>query len=84
MVMTFLKILLAGLLLSVCCGLPHGVFSVLAFGRGGLDGRRALGLLLLGMLLGTPTDLPWAVTFPDVARLRHHGLPEVPLHPTQV
>ncbi len=43
-----------------------------------------LGCFLSGCCWGTPTDLPWAVTFPEVAQQIHRGLPGVPLHPTQL
>lgn len=42
------------------------------------------GCFASGCCWGTPTDLPWAVTFPDLARRLHKGLPDVPLHPTQI
>ena len=42
------------------------------------------GCFLSGCCWGTPTDLPWAVTFPAVAQHLHRGLPGVPLHPTQI
>ena len=43
-----------------------------------------VGCFCSGCCWGTPTDLPWAVTFPDLARRLHAGLPAVPLHPTQL
>ena len=42
------------------------------------------GCFLSGCCWGTPTDLPWAVTFPETAQHLHRGLPGVPLHPTQI
>jgi phosphatidylglycerol:prolipoprotein diacylglycerol transferase len=42
------------------------------------------GCFLSGCCWGTPTDLPWAVTFPETAQHLHRGLPGVPLHPTQL
>jgi phosphatidylglycerol:prolipoprotein diacylglycerol transferase len=42
------------------------------------------GCFFSGCCWGTPTDLPWAVTFPELARKLHAGLPAVPLHPTQI
>jgi phosphatidylglycerol:prolipoprotein diacylglycerol transferase len=42
------------------------------------------GCFCSGCCWGTPTDLPWAVTFPELARRLHAGLPAVPLHPTQI
>lgn len=42
------------------------------------------GCFLSGCCWGTPTDLPWAVTFPEVAQHIHRGLPGVPLHPAQL
>lgn len=48
------------------------------------DGVGRWGCYFSGCCWGTPTDLPWAVTFPELARKLHHGLPGVPLHPTQI
>jgi phosphatidylglycerol:prolipoprotein diacylglycerol transferase len=48
------------------------------------EGVGRWGCFLSGCCYGTPTDLPWAVTFPDVARRLHAGLPGVPIHPTQI
>ena len=42
------------------------------------------GCFCSGCCWGTPTDLPWAVTFPEIARRLHAGLPSVPIHPTQI
>lgn len=42
------------------------------------------GCFFSGCCWGTPTDLPWAVTFPELAQQLHRGLPGVPLHPTQL
>lgn len=42
------------------------------------------GCFLSGCCHGRPTELPWAVTFPETARALHAGLPAVPVHPTQV
>jgi phosphatidylglycerol---prolipoprotein diacylglyceryl transferase len=42
------------------------------------------GCFCSGCCWGTPTDLPWAVTFPEIARRLHEGLPAVPIHPTQI
>lgn len=42
------------------------------------------GCFFSGCCWGTPTDLPWAVTFPAIAQRLHKGLPGVPLHPTQI
>lgn len=42
------------------------------------------GCFASGCCWGTPSDLPWAVTFPEAARRIHAGLPAVPLHPTQI
>jgi phosphatidylglycerol:prolipoprotein diacylglycerol transferase len=42
------------------------------------------GCFFSGCCWGKPTDLPWAVTFPEIARRIHAGLPDVALHPTQV
>jgi len=48
------------------------------------DGVGRWGCFFSGCCWGTPTDLPWAVTFPPIARRIHAGLPDVPLHPTQI
>jgi phosphatidylglycerol:prolipoprotein diacylglycerol transferase len=48
------------------------------------DGIGRWGCFFSGCCWGTPTDLPWAVTFPEVGRRFHRGLPDVPLHPTQI
>ncbi len=48
------------------------------------EGVGRWGCFFSGCCWGTPTDLPWAVTFPDIARQMHRGLPDVPLHPVQV
>lgn len=37
-----------------------------------------------GCCWGSPTDLPWGVTFPEIARRLHRDLPEGSLHPTQI
>lgn len=42
------------------------------------------GCYFSGCCWGTPTDLPWAVRFPELARRLHAGLPGVPIHPTQI
>jgi phosphatidylglycerol:prolipoprotein diacylglycerol transferase len=48
------------------------------------DGVGRWGCFFSGCCWGTPSNLPWAVTFPELARKIHHGLPAVPLHPTQI
>ena len=48
------------------------------------DGVGRWGCFASGCCWGTPTDLPWAVTFPELARRMHPDLPGVPLHPTQI
>ena len=48
------------------------------------EGVGRWGCFFSGCCFGTPTDLPWAVTFPEIARRLHAGLPSVPIHPTQV
>lgn len=48
------------------------------------DGVGRWGCFASGCCWGTPTDLPWAVTFPELARRMHPDLPAVPLHPTQI
>jgi phosphatidylglycerol:prolipoprotein diacylglycerol transferase len=48
------------------------------------EGVGRWGCFFSGCCFGTPTDLPWAVTFPEIARRLHAGLPERPIHPTQI
>jgi phosphatidylglycerol:prolipoprotein diacylglycerol transferase len=48
------------------------------------DGVGRWGCFFSGCCWGTPTQLPWAVTFPEIARRLHHALPDVPIHPTQI
>lgn len=48
------------------------------------DGVGRWGCFASGCCWGTPTDLPWGVTFPELARRLHPDLPGVPLHPTQI
>ncbi len=48
------------------------------------EGVGRWGCFFSGCCFGTPTGLPWAVTFPDIARRMHPGLPGVPIHPTQI
>lgn len=42
------------------------------------------GCFFSGCCFGKPTDLPWGITFPPLARYMHAGLPAVPIHPTQI
>lgn len=42
------------------------------------------GCFFSGCCWGTPTELPWGVTFPEIARRLHRGLPDVPIHPVQI
>jgi phosphatidylglycerol---prolipoprotein diacylglyceryl transferase len=48
------------------------------------EGVGRWGCYFSGCCYGTPTNLPWAVTFPEIARRLHAGLPAVPIHPTQI
>ncbi len=48
------------------------------------EGVGRWGCFFSGCCWGTPTELPWAVTFPEIARRMHAGLPGVPIHPTQI
>jgi phosphatidylglycerol:prolipoprotein diacylglycerol transferase len=48
------------------------------------EGIGRWGCFFSGCCYGTPSDLPWAVTFPEAARRLHAGLPDVPIHPTQI
>lgn len=49
-----------------------------------VEGVGRWGCFSSGCCWGTPTNLPWAVTFPPIARKLHAGLPAVPIHPTQI
>jgi phosphatidylglycerol:prolipoprotein diacylglycerol transferase len=42
------------------------------------------GCFLSGCCYGKPTGLPWGVHFPPLAQHLHEGLPDVPVHPTQI
>jgi phosphatidylglycerol:prolipoprotein diacylglycerol transferase len=48
------------------------------------EGVGRWGCFFSGCCWGTPTDLPWAVTFPEIGRRLHADLPDVPIHPTQI
>jgi phosphatidylglycerol:prolipoprotein diacylglycerol transferase len=48
------------------------------------EGVGRWGCFFSGCCWGTPTSVPWAVTFPEIARRLHAGLPDVPIHPTQI
>ena len=48
------------------------------------EGVGRWGCFFSGCCYGTPTDLPWAVTFPEIGRRLHAGLPDVPIHPAQI
>jgi phosphatidylglycerol:prolipoprotein diacylglycerol transferase len=48
------------------------------------EGVGRWGCFFSGCCFGTPTELMWAVTFPEIARRMHPGLPGVPIHPTQI
>ena len=58
--------------------------DILALTAGVAEGVGRWGCFFSGCCFGTPTDLPWAVTFPEIARRMHAGLPSVPIHPTQI
>ena len=58
--------------------------DILALTAGVAEGVGRWGCFFSGCCFGTPTDLPWGVTFPELARRMHPGLPAVPIHPTQV
>ncbi len=40
--------------------------------------------LLTGCCYGSPTDLPWAITFINPASTAYYYFPNLPLHPTQI
>jgi phosphatidylglycerol:prolipoprotein diacylglycerol transferase len=48
------------------------------------EGVGRWGCFFSGCCYGTPSDVAWAVTFPEIARRLHSGLPGVPIHPTQI
>lgn len=48
------------------------------------EGVGRWGCFFSGCCFGTRTDVPWAVTFPEIARRLHAGLPDAPIHPTQI
>ena len=58
--------------------------DILALTGGVAEGVGRWGCYFSGCCYGTPTDLPWAVTFPEIGRRLHAGLPGVPIHPTQI
>ncbi len=58
--------------------------DILALVAAVAEGVGRWGCFASGCCWGTPTNLPWAVTFPEIARRLHRGLPDVPIHPTQV
>jgi phosphatidylglycerol:prolipoprotein diacylglycerol transferase len=58
--------------------------DLLALAGGVVEGVGRWGCFFSGCCFGTPTDLPWAVVFPEIARRLHAGLPSVPIHPTQI
>ena len=58
--------------------------DILALTGGIAEGVGRWGCFFSGCCWGTPTRLPWAVTFPEVGRRLHAGLPDVPIHPTQI
>jgi phosphatidylglycerol:prolipoprotein diacylglycerol transferase len=85
---TFLGGLVSALLFAFFWFRRIGLPLLLGFDLIGLLAAVAIGVgrwgcFASGCCWGTPTDLPWAVTFPEMARAIHAGLPEVPLHPTQ-
>ena len=45
--------------------------------------QRTFGCFLAGCCYGKPTNLPWAMVFPEVSRAGEH-FPGIPLHPTQL
>jgi phosphatidylglycerol:prolipoprotein diacylglycerol transferase len=58
--------------------------DILALTGGVAEGVGRWGCFFSGCCYGTPSDLPWAVTFPEIGRRLHAGLPSVPIHPTQI
>jgi len=58
--------------------------DILALTGGVAEGGGRWGCFFSGCCFGTPTVRPWGVTFPEIARRMHAGLPAVPIHPTQI
>jgi phosphatidylglycerol:prolipoprotein diacylglycerol transferase len=81
---------LAGLVAGVWCarrfGVPYPVLvdtAAMPVVVGGGLGRMAC--FLSGCCYGSPTSVPWAVTFTDpIAHRLHADLPDVPIHPVQL
>ena len=82
---------------ALITGIPFGVFWFRRIGVPILQGLDIVGLVAAvaltlgrwgcffsGCCWGTPTALPWAVTYPEAGRRLHQGLPGVPVHPTQI
>ncbi|HEX4823281.1 MAG TPA: prolipoprotein diacylglyceryl transferase family protein [Candidatus Polarisedimenticolaceae bacterium] len=66
-------------------GIPYGKgLDLLAIAGAVAEAVGRWGCFCSGCCWGTPTDLPWAVTFPEIAQRLHTGLPGVPIHPTQL
>ena len=58
--------------------------DILALAACVAEGVGRWGCFFSGCCYGTPTALPWGVTFPELARRLHAGLPSVPVHPVQI
>lgn len=82
---------------AIATGFPFGIFAfrrirlpilqgldLLALAATVAEGVGRWGCFFSGCCWGSPADVPWAVTFPEIARRIHGGLPGVPLHPVQV
>jgi phosphatidylglycerol---prolipoprotein diacylglyceryl transferase len=93
LLLTATGVFLGGLVTAI----PFGVFwfrhigipvlvglDLLALTGGVAEGVGRWGCFFSGCCWGTPSTLPWAVTFPEAGRRLHAGLPAVPLHPTQI
>ena len=66
-------------------GIPYGKgLDLLAVAGAVAEAIGRWGCFCSGCCWGTPTHVPWAVTFPEIARRLHPGLPDVPIHPTQL
>jgi phosphatidylglycerol---prolipoprotein diacylglyceryl transferase len=82
--------ILAGLVAGAVCArrfhVPYPVLvdtAAMPVVVGGGLGRMAC--FLSGCCYGSPTSLPWAVTFTDpIAHRLHADLPDVPIHPVQL
>jgi phosphatidylglycerol:prolipoprotein diacylglycerol transferase len=66
-------------------GLPYlKGLDLIALTAASVEAIGRWGCFFSGCCWGTPTDVSWAVTFPEIGRRLHRGLPTEPIHPTQI